>query len=47
MRPPSLKNAAVTAAHSSSRTGSLPTLKVIQLPSPTTGTSSPVVGIRR
>ena len=35
----------MTAAHSSRRTGSSPTLKVIQLPSPTTGSASPLEGI--
>ena len=41
MRPPASKNAAITAAHSSSSSGSSPTLNVIQLPSPMTGKASP------
>src|SRR5215510_7487907 len=45
IRPPAAKNAAMTAAHSSLSLASLPTLKVIQLPSPTAGSLSPVDGI--
>ena len=45
MPPPSSKKAAMTARHSARSSGSPPTLKVIQLPSPTAGTSSPVAGI--
>jgi hypothetical protein len=44
-RPPASKNAAMTSAHSSRSTGSSPTLKVIQVPSPTAGMASPVEGI--
>ena len=47
MRLPASKKAAMTAAHSSRSRGSSPTLKVIQLPSPTIGISSPVEGIGR
>ena len=43
--PPASKKAAITAAHSSWSTRSSPTLKVIQLPRPTTGNGSPVDGI--
>src|SRR5262249_6901393 len=45
IRPPAAKNAAITAAHSSRSLASLPTLNVIQLPRPTTGSISPVDGI--
>jgi hypothetical protein len=45
MRPPASKKAAMTAAHSSRSSGSSPTLKVIQVPSPTIGISSRVEGI--
>ena len=44
-RPPESKKARITCAQASRAIGSLPTLKVIQLPSPTTGSSSPVEGI--
>src|SRR2546422_11224558 len=44
-RPPSWKKACMTAAHSSRSSGSSPTLKVIQLPRPTTGIFSPLDGI--
>jgi len=47
MRPPAWKNAAMTPAHSSLSTASPPTLKVIQVPSPTIGTASRVEGIGR
>ena len=47
IRPPARKNARMTAAHSSRSSGSSPTLKVIQLPSPTTGSCSPLEGIGR
>ena len=47
MRPPASKKAAMTRAHSSRSAGSLPTLKVIQVPSPTIGISSRVEGIGR
>ena len=47
MRPPASKKAAMTPAHSSRSTGSSPTLKVIQVPSPTIGISSRVEGIGR
>lgn len=43
--PPPAANAFITPAHSSSRTGSLPTLKVIHEPSPTHGIRSPEEGI--
>jgi hypothetical protein len=45
IRPPAEKNAPITAAHSSLSSASAPTLKVIQVPSPTTGSASPVEGI--
>jgi hypothetical protein len=41
-RPPSAKKARTTSAQASRAAGSLPTLKVIQLPSPTTGSASPL-----
>src|SRR6266480_1031066 len=44
-RPPESKNARITCAQASRATASSPTLKVIQLPSPTAGSSSPVEGI--
>ena len=44
-RPPSWKKACMTAAHSPRSSGSSPTLKVIQLPRPTTGIFSPLDGI--
>src|SRR4030095_14139288 len=44
-RPPESKKAPITCAQASRATGSLPTLKVIQLPSPTAGSSSPGEGI--
>jgi hypothetical protein len=47
MRPPDSKKAAMTLAHSSLSTGSPPTLKVIQVPSPTIGMASRVEGMRR
>ena len=47
MRPPAAKNARITSAHDARATGSLPTLKVIQLPSPTSGIASPVDGMGR
>jgi hypothetical protein len=47
MRPPASKKAAMTPAHSSLSAGSLPTLKVIQVPSPTIGISSRVEGMGR
>jgi hypothetical protein len=47
MRPPAPKKAAMTLAHSSRRTGSPPTLKVIQVPSPTIGMASWVEGMSR
>ena len=47
MRPPSSKKARMTSAQASRATGSSPTLKVIQLPSPTTGMASPLDGIGR
>ena len=45
MRPPSAKKARITSAQASRAARSLPTLKVIQLPRPTTGSASPVAGI--
>src|SRR5262245_44049378 len=45
-RPPESKKVPITCAQASRAIGSLPTLKVIQLPSPTAGSSSPVEGIR-
>src|SRR5688572_19917434 len=47
IRPPASKKARMTSAHASRATGSLPTLKVIQLPSPTAGIASPDDGIAR
>src|ERR671937_296805 len=44
-RPPESKKAPITCAQASRAIGSLPTLKVIQLPSPTAGSTSPVEGI--
>ncbi len=44
-RPPPAKKALMTAVHSSRSSASSPTLKVIQLPSPTTGSLSPLEGI--
>src|SRR5215204_4782989 len=46
-RPPAAKNARMTAAHSSLSSRSSPTLNVIQLPSPTTGSRSPEDGMGR
>jgi hypothetical protein len=45
--PPASKKAAITATDSSRSTGSLPTLKVIQVPRPTTGMDAPEDGITR
>src|SRR5882757_267317 len=47
MRPPASKKAAMTLAHSSLSSGSPPTLKVIQVPSPTIGMASRVEGMSR
>src|SRR6266540_7278183 len=44
-RPPASKNARITCAQASRATVSSPTLKVIQLPSPTAGSASSVEGI--
>src|SRR5262249_24054727 len=44
-RPPESKKAPITCENASRAIGSLPTLKVIQPPSPTAGSSSPVEGI--
>jgi hypothetical protein len=46
-RPPSWKKAPRTRAHESRAATSSPTLNVIQLPSPTTGSASPLDGIGR
>src|SRR6185295_2788455 len=46
-RPPPSKNARMTSAQASRAAVSLPTLNVIQLPSPTTGRASPLEGIGR
>src|SRR6476620_7740312 len=46
-RPPPWKNARITSAQESRPAGSSPTLNVIQLPSPTSGSRSPVDGIGR
>src|SRR5215468_10937018 len=46
-RPPSWKNARMTSAHESRAAASSPTLKVIQLPRPTSGSLSPVEGTGR
>src|SRR5215216_314256 len=45
IRPPAAKNARMTSAQELRATLSLPTLKVIQLPSPTSGSASPLDGI--
>jgi hypothetical protein len=45
MRPPAAKKALITAVHSARSSGSSPTLKVTQLPSPITGSGSPLDGI--
>src|SRR6266446_812976 len=45
--PPASKKAAMTATASSRSTGSVPTLKVIQVPRPTTGMDTPEDGITR
>ena len=47
MRPPAAKNARITSAQDARATGSLPTLKVIQLPRPTSGIASPLDGMAR
>jgi hypothetical protein len=47
MRPPAAKNARITLRSNRARRRSLPTLKVIQLPSPTSGIASPLDGIGR
>jgi hypothetical protein len=47
MRPPSRKKARMTAAHSSRSSASSPTLKVIQVPRPITGSRSPLEGMGR
>ena len=47
MRPPSAKKARTTSVQASRAARSSPTLKVIQLPRPTTGNASPLAGIVR
>src|SRR5690606_20667027 len=47
MPPPASKKARTTSARASRAAGSLPTLNVIQVPSPTTGNGSPVEGMGR
>ena len=47
IRPPASTKLRMTSAQASRATGSSPTLKVIQLPRPTTGSASPVDGIGR
>src|SRR6185436_2460523 len=47
IRPPAATKLRITSAHALRATGSLPTLNVIQLPRPTTGTGSPDEGIGR
>ena len=47
IRPPASKKLRITSAQASRATRSLPTLKVIQLPNPTTGNASPLDGIGR
>src|SRR5262245_11480695 len=47
IRPPASKKLRMTSAQASRATRSLPTLNVIQLPSPTTGMASPLDGIGR
>jgi hypothetical protein len=44
-RPPAAKKARITSADSCRPRGSLPTLNVIQVPRPTTGTCSPDDGM--
>ena len=44
-RPPAAKNARMTSAQPSRASVSRPTLNVIQVPSPTRGSASPVEGI--
>ena len=44
-RPPAAKKLRMTSAQLSRATRSLPTLNVIQLPSPMTGSASPLEGI--
>src|SRR5215813_961415 len=46
-RPPSSKKARMISAHESRAAASSPTLNVIQLPSPTGGSASPLEGIAR
>src|SRR5688572_13239539 len=46
-RPPSRKNARITSAHELRAATSSPTLNVIELPSPTSGSRSPVDGTAR
>ena len=47
MRPPAAKKSRMTSAQAARAVRSFPTLKVIQLPRPTTGSASPVDGIGR
>ena len=47
IRPPAAKKARTTSTQASRAAASLPTLKVIQLPRPTTGSASPLEGMRR
>ena len=46
-RPPSAKKARTTSTLAARAASSVPTLKVIQLPSPITGSISPLDGMRR
>jgi len=46
-RPPASKKARITSAQRARAAGSLPTLKVIQVPRPTQGRASPLEGIVR
>src|SRR5262245_4272404 len=47
IRPPASTQLRITSAQASRATGSSPTLKVIQLPRPMTGSDSPLDGIGR
>src|SRR5438876_734550 len=47
IRPPASTKLRITSAQASRAAGSSPTLNVIQLPRPTTGSASPVDGIGR
>ena len=46
-RPPAAKKARMTCVHCARAGGSWPTLKVIQVPRPTSGMASPLAGMAR